>query len=55
MEYKGNFIEEMIDRNKVNLYFQFFQKNNPLYKDVNLNEELIDEFQIECQRVTENI
>ena len=53
MEYKGNFLEEMIDKNKVDLYFKFFKNYNPLYKDILMEEERIDKFQTECQQVAE--
>ena len=53
MEYKGNFLEEMIDKNKVDLYFKFFKNYNPLYKDILMEEERIDKFQTECQQVVE--
>ena len=42
LEYKGNYIEEVIDKEKVKAYFQFFKQYNPLFKDITLNEDLID-------------
>ena len=45
MEYKGSFLEEWIDTEKVKKYFQWFKKHNPLYRDVELSEELIEKFE----------
>ena len=45
MEYKGSFLEEWIDTEKVKKYFQWFKKHNPLFCDVELSEELIDKFE----------
>ena len=30
LEYKGNYLEEVIDKNKVKAYFDFYKENNPL-------------------------
>ena len=54
MEYKGNFLEEMIDKTKVNLYFEFFKRYNPLYAEVQLRKDLIDTFETEFMKVAEN-
>ena len=43
----------MIDKNKVRAYFDFYKVNNPLYKDLSLNEDLIDQFQSECTEYAE--
>ena len=32
LEYTGNYLEEVIDKNKVQAYFDFYKANNPLYK-----------------------
>ena len=45
LEYKGSFIEEWIDVEKVKSYFKWFKKHNPLYKDVELSEDLIKQFE----------
>ena len=45
LEYKGNYIEEVIDKEKVKAYFEFFKEYNPLFKDVTLNENLIDDYE----------
>ena len=54
MEYKGNYLEEIIDKNKVNIFFDFYKKYNPHYADINLNEELIDEFEIKSKKKAES-
>ena len=43
LEYKGNYIEEMVDTQKVILYFDYFKKNNPLVGDQIMTEERIEE------------
>ena len=48
LEYSGNYLEEVIDKNKVRAYFDFYKANNPLYKDISLKEDLIDQFETEC-------
>ena len=40
--YTGNYLEEVIDRKKVNAYFHFFKRYNPLFKDIELKESRID-------------
>ena len=48
LEYQGNFLEETINKNKVQAYFDFLKSKNPLYKDVSFEEEFIDQFKAEC-------
>ena len=45
LQYRGSFLEEWVDVKKVQLYFAWFKENNPLFMDVELNEDLIDQFQ----------
>ena len=45
MEYTGNYIEEIIDKDKVKAYFEFFRKYNPLFKNVSLKEDQIDQYE----------
>ena len=47
LEYTGNYIEEVIDRNKVNAYFNFFKKYNPLFNSIDLEESKIDQYEYE--------
>ena len=54
LEYKGNYLEEVIDRNKVQAYLDFYKINNPLYKNVVLKEDSIDQFVKECTNYAEN-
>jgi hypothetical protein len=48
LEYTGNYLEEVIDKNKVQAYFDFYKMNNPLYEDIVLKEDSIDQFVTEC-------
>jgi hypothetical protein len=45
LTYKGSFMEEWVDVKKVKCYFNWFKKHNPWFKDIELNEDLINEFQ----------
>ena len=45
LHYRGSFMEEWVDVKKVQLYFAWFKEHNPLYADVELNEELISQFE----------
>ena len=45
LQYRGSFIEEWVDVNKIKLYFAWFKEHNPLFADVELNEELISMFE----------
>ena len=42
--YEGHYIEEIIDKEKIRIIFDWLRKNNPLYYEVFLNDEVIDEF-----------
>ena len=48
LEYKGNYLEEAIDKMKVKAYFEFYKEHNPLYEKISLKENLIDEFESQC-------
>ena len=45
LAYKGFYIEEWVDRQKVEIYFKWFKANNPHFKDLQLNTDLIPEFE----------
>ena len=38
LEYKGHYLREYIDRDKLALYFRFFKTNNHLYEDLELGD-----------------
>ena len=46
-------MEEIIDKNKVEAYFNFFKQYNPLFKNLELNKTLIDEFESESAKEAE--
>ena len=54
LEYKGNYLEETIDKAKVQAYFDFYKENNPLYKDVQFTADFVDQFETECMKEAEN-
>ena len=45
MNYKGHFLEEFIEKNKVLSYFEFFKKYNHLYKDKDFDEKILKEIE----------
>ena len=44
LTYEGHYIEEIIDKEKIRIIFDWLRKNNHLYYDVLLKDEIIDEF-----------
>ena len=50
LEYTGNYLEEIIDKNKVEVYFEFFKKFNPLFNDIQFNNEQIENYENECRK-----
>ena len=56
LAYKGHFIEEYVDRNKIGAYFNFLKANNHLYEDFIYDSELFDKFEQETMKeANENI
>ena len=49
LSYQGSYIEEYIETEKIKLYFYWLKKNNHLYKDVELDSNLIDIFESETK------
>ena len=47
LAYKGAYIEEYVEKEKIKLYFTWFKKNNHLFKDMELDSTLIDQFEDE--------
>ena len=52
--YTGSFIEEIIDRKKILAYFEFFKKHNHLFQNVVLNQNLIDKYEMDILKQTED-
>ena len=55
IEYKGYYLQEYVDRQKIQIYFKWFQRHNHLFKDMTLNEELINKFEKEALEAVEEI
>ena len=55
MAYSGAFIEEFIEKVKVKMYYTWLKRHNHLYKDVTLDETLIEQFESESISVEEEI
>ena len=53
LEYTGNYIEEIINRDKVKAYFNFFKRFNPLFSNIELREDAIDEYETNCDAVAD--
>merc|ERR1712030_91505 len=48
-------MQEYVDRKKLEVYFRWFQRHNHLFKDMELDENLIDKFEDEAQKIVENL
>jgi hypothetical protein len=48
MEYSGNYMEEIIDKNKVKAYFTFFRRFNPLFNELEFREDDIRKYEKDC-------
>ena len=54
MVYEGHFIEEIIDKNKVIAWFNWFKSNNPHFQGIELQSERIDEFTQTCRKAADD-
>jgi hypothetical protein len=52
LEYTGNYLEEVIDRKKVEAYFNFFKRFNPLFNGAQFQHDQIDKYENECDSFT---
>ena len=55
LQYKGHYIEEYVDKEKLLSYFQWFRENNHLYKDFQLDSCLVDKFIAESMEKSKQI
>ena len=53
MEYEGHYIREVIDKEKLKIWHEHMQMNNPLFRDVQFDGTLVDEFCQEIKELTE--
>ena len=44
LAYSGSYIEEVVEKKKVELFFKFLKMNNHLYKDLKFDSDLLDRF-----------
>ena len=44
LSYSGAFMEEFVEKRKLQIFFSWFKKNNHLYKDIDLDEDLLEAF-----------
>ena len=44
MEYSGSYVAEIVDKEKVKQYYEYFKLKNHLFKDEELSDEMVDEF-----------
>ena len=47
LSYTGAYIEEFIEKEKVNMYFSWLKRHNHLFKDVDFDQNLIGDFESE--------
>ena len=55
MEYSGSVMEEIISKNKITAYYNWFKDNNPLFKDIILSQDKLDEFINQSVETTDNV
>ena len=55
LEYTGYYIQEYVDKEKVLIYFKWFKKYNHLFKDYELDESLITEYENRCMEKTKEM
>ena len=55
LEYSGYYMQEYVDRDKLQVYFRWFQQHNHLFKDMVLDEDKIDKFEKDAQAAVEEM
>ena len=45
MSYGGAYIEEFVEKKKIELYYGWFKKHNHLFQNIDLDSDLIDAFE----------
>merc|ERR1712081_108577 len=55
LEYEGHFLKEIVDRNKLEILFQWLKENNIHFIDLVFNGDLIDEFYQNTRRTLDSI
>ena len=55
LSYDGYYLGEFVDTKKVRLFFEFFKKNNHLYKDAFLQNDIIEEFESKLELESDQI
>ena len=53
MEYEGHYIQEIVDKQKLKTFHQWYKRNNPHFKEMDLDIGLIDEFFESLRRVAD--
>ena len=53
LAYHGSYIEEIVDKNKVKHYFEWLKSNNHLYSDFQFDEVLLDRFESDSLKTSE--
>ena len=53
--YTGHYAAEYVDRAKLELYFDWFKKNNPLFSDFSLDQGLVEKFEQDTKTEAEEI
>ena len=44
LEYEGRYMQEVIDKGKTEIWHRYLKQTNPLFEDVDMDADLIDEF-----------
>ena len=54
LAYTGSYIEEFIEKEKVQIYFSWFKEHNHLFKDIQLDSDKIEEFKTNSTEASTN-
>ena len=52
LSYSGSYIEEYIEKEKIQMYFSWLKENNHLYKDMQFDTSIIDKFEQESKSLS---
>ena len=55
MDYSGYFMQEYIDRDKFQVYLQWFQRYNHIFPNLTLDGDVITNFENEAKELVENM
>ena len=55
LEYEGYYLREIVDKNKLKIWFKWLKRNNIHFADKELDEDLIDKFFESSKKMEESL